>query len=298
MADPADLEQLAARLEQSGDYRILRRVPVVTRYADDDPATVKRLGLIVDIETTGLDPASDRIIELACLPFHFSSEGVLYDVLPAYAGFEDPGQPLPEEVVRLTGITDDQLLGRKLDDETVTALASPANLIIAHNAAFDRCFLERRFPLFVDKPWACSFGQVPWTEEGLGSTKLDYLLSRFGFFFDDHRAMADCRAVLHLLSLTLPSGRPILPLLLANARRRAFRIWALEAPIECKDLLKERGYRWSNGADGRPRAWFRDLDRDLVVAEELFLAEKIYDGGACRHELFRIDYSNRFSDRV
>ena len=85
MADPADLEQLAVHLEQSGDYRILRRVPVVTRYADDDPASVKRLGLIVDIETTGLDPASDRIIELACLPFHFSSEGVLYDVLPGYA---------------------------------------------------------------------------------------------------------------------------------------------------------------------------------------------------------------------
>ena len=37
MADPADLEQLAVRLEQSGDYRILRRVPVVTRYADEIP---------------------------------------------------------------------------------------------------------------------------------------------------------------------------------------------------------------------------------------------------------------------
>jgi DNA polymerase III epsilon subunit-like protein len=74
MAD-LDLEQLAARLEQSGDYRILRRVPVLMRYADDDPATIKRLGLIVDIETTGLDPAKDKIIELACLPFHFSSDG-------------------------------------------------------------------------------------------------------------------------------------------------------------------------------------------------------------------------------
>jgi hypothetical protein len=153
MADPADLESLAARLDQSDDYRILRRVPVVTRYADDDPAAVKRLGLIVDIETTGLDPASDRIIELACLPFHFSSEGVLYDVLPGYAGFEDPGQPLHEEVVRLTDITDDQLVGQRLDEQAVTTLATPVNLIIAHNAAFDRCFLERRFPLFIDKPW-------------------------------------------------------------------------------------------------------------------------------------------------
>jgi hypothetical protein len=168
---------------------------------------------------------------------------VLYDVLPGYASFEDPGQPLHEEVVRLTGITDDQLRGQKLDEQAVTTLATPANLIIAHNAAFDRCFLERRFPLFVDKPWACSMGQVPWAEEGLGSAKLDYLLNRFGFFFDDHRAMADCRAVLHLLSLNLPrSGRAIMPLLLANARQRAFRIWALEAPVECKDLERRRGW--------------------------------------------------------
>jgi DNA polymerase-3 subunit epsilon len=242
MADPADLEQLAARLEQSGDYRILRRVPVLTRYADDDPTAIMRLGLIVDIETTGLDPARDKIIDLACLPFHFSSEGVVYDVLPGYAGFEDPGLPLPNEVVGLTGITDDQLRGQKLDDQIVSALATPANLVIAHNARFDRRFLERRFPLFIDKPWARFKGQVPWAEEGLGSAKLDYLLNRFGFFFEDHRAMADCRAVLHLLSLSLPrSGRPILPLLLVNAPEHAYRIWALEASIDCKHLLKERG---------------------------------------------------------
>jgi hypothetical protein len=71
---------------------------VVTRYADDDSVTVKRLGLIVDIETTGLDPARDRIIELVCLPFHFSSEGVLYDILPGYPVLEDPGQPLHADV--------------------------------------------------------------------------------------------------------------------------------------------------------------------------------------------------------
>ena len=53
-----------------------------------------------------------------------------------------------------------------------------------------------------------------------------------------------------------------------------------------------------HGSDGRPRAWYRDLDRELLVEEELFLAEKVYNGGHCRHELIRIVYSNRFSDRV
>jgi hypothetical protein len=32
--------------------------------------------------------------------------------------------------------------------------------------------------------------------------------------------------------------------------------------------------------------------------EERFLAEKVYDGGDCRHELIRINYRNRFSDRI
>ena len=64
-----------------------------------------------------------------------------------------------------------------------------------------------------------------------------------------------------------------------------------------RNLLKQRGYRWNGGEDGRPRAWYRDLDRDLVAEEEIFLADKVYDGD-CRHERVRIDYSNRFSDRV
>jgi DNA polymerase-3 subunit epsilon len=92
-------------------------------------------------------------------------------------------------------------------------VAEAANLITAHNASFDRRFLERRFPVFIAKPWACSMKQLPWADEGLGSAKLDYLLSQLGFFFDDHRAMADCHALLHQLSLNLPrSGRAILPL--------------------------------------------------------------------------------------
>ena len=199
MADHDDLEDLALRLEESGDYRVLRRVPVVERYADDD-ATTKRLGLIVDVETTGLDPTRDKIIELAILPFDFSSEGVLYGVRDSYAGFEDPGMPIPKEISRLTGITDDDVRGQTLDDDAVAALAADASLVIAHNAGFDRRFLERRFPVFVDTPWGCSREQVPWAAEGLRSRSLDYLLYRFGYFFDGHRALNDCQAVLHLLS--------------------------------------------------------------------------------------------------
>jgi DNA polymerase III subunit epsilon len=297
MADTDDMEALAARLEQTGDYRILRRVPSVPRYAEPPTGIELRRGLLVDVETTGLDPTRDKIIELAILPFDFSSEGGLYAVHEGYAGFEDPGAPLPELVVRLTGITDHDVQGKRLDDDAVAALAAEAALVIAHNAGFDRRFLERRFPVFVDKPWGCSREQVPWADEGLRSRSLDYLLFRYGWFFDGHRAMNDCRATLHLLSMTLPlSGRPVFPVFLENARRRVWRIWALDTPFDLKERLKACGYRWSNGEDGRPKAWFRDVDDADLAAEEQFLANEIY-AGQPRHDCRRIDFRNRFSGR-
>jgi DNA polymerase-3 subunit epsilon len=297
MADTDDLEALAARLKQSGNYRILRRVPTVSSHAEPPTGTELRRGLIVDVETTGLDPVRDTIIELAMLPFDFSSEGHLYGVHDGYAGFEDPGAPLPAEIVRLTGITDAYVHGQTLDDDAVAALAAEASLVIAHNAGFDRRFLERRFPVFVDKPWGCSREQVPWAEEGLRSRSLDYLLYRYGWFFNGHRAMNDCRATLHLLSMTLPlTGRPVFPVFLESARRRVWRIWALDSPFDLKDRLKARGYRWSNGDDGRPKAWFRDVDDADLAAEEQLLADEIY-GGQPRYTKTRIDFRNRFSDR-
>ena len=41
-------------------------------------------------------------------------------------------------------------------------------LVIAHNAAFDRPFLERRLPIFAEKHWACSRFDVDWKASGIG----------------------------------------------------------------------------------------------------------------------------------
>lgn len=297
MTSKTDWEQLATRLDAEADYRVLRRVPDVGRYAASDGVR-PRLGLIVDVETTGLDPDLHKIIELAILPFHFSSTGMIYDVLPGYAGFEDPKEPIPPEIVDLTGITDAEVRDQALDDEAVADLVGSSSLVIAHNAGFDRRFLERRFPLFIDKPWACSFSQIPWSEEGLASRKLDYILGQLGFFFDDHRALADCQAVLHLLSLDLPrSGRTIFKTLLETARQPSIRMWAVGAPFDAKDALKERGYAWNPGNDGRPRAWFVDIDEAALKGEREFLCETVYAGDP-RFQESKVDYNNRFSDRI
>jgi hypothetical protein len=60
-----DLDALAALLAASGRYRVLRRLVAQAAEAGD----VVRQGLMVDMETTGLDPAQYEIIELAMRPF-------------------------------------------------------------------------------------------------------------------------------------------------------------------------------------------------------------------------------------
>ena len=54
------------------------------------------------------------------------------------------------------------------------------------------------------------------------------------------------------------------------------RLWAEQSPFELKDVLKRRGYRWSDGADGRPRSWYVDLDEGKLDDEIAFLKTEIY----------------------
>ena len=54
------------------------------------------------------------------------------------------------------------------------------------------------------------------------------------------------------------------------------RVWAEQSPFELKDTLKRRGYRWCDGADGRPKSWYIDIDEVKLPAEMAFLKNEIY----------------------
>jgi DNA polymerase-3 subunit epsilon len=77
--------------------------------------------------------------------------------------------------------------------------------------------------------------------------------------------------------LELPTaGAPALGILLEQARKKTMRVWAEQSPFELKDALKRRGYRWSDGSDGRPRSWYVDVDESRLDDEIAFLKTEIY----------------------
>jgi DNA polymerase-3 subunit epsilon len=288
-------EEMAKTLEATGDYRVLRRLSPRTSLKADGPT---RLGLFVDVETTGLDPARDEIIELAMVPFTYSLSGEVLEVHQAFQSYREPSVPIAPEITALTGITDAMVEGASIDPDVVASFVAPAAVVVAHNAGFDRRFLERLSPVFTTKPWACSMSQVEWQVEGFEGTKLAYLVAHAGFFYDRHRAMNDCLAAIELLARPLPSGgATALGKLLDRARRPTYRIWAENSPFEFKDLLKARGYRWNPEGNAQPRAWYVDVAADLRDAEIIYLQREIYQNDV-NLLVTRIDAHDRFSDRV
>lgn len=284
----SDTEACAALLDAHPDYRVLRRLPVRLHW-DDTPTTGRTRVLILDTETTGLDPSKEKIIELAMLRLDVdTATGQPLGLLQVFDELEDPGRAIPKEVVALTGITDVDVQGKRLDEARIAAMLDGVDVVIAHNAAFDRPFCEARIPQFRDLAWACSFADIDWKAQGRHSSKLEALALELGWFYDAHRAEMDCHALLAVLCAPLPKSpeRNGLTTLLAAVRRPALRIYATHAPFDAKDLLKARGYRWN----AEQKVWSSRLaDEAALEAECEWLKTDVYGG---RHAVVAIEQSD------
>ncbi|MCK4579255.1 MAG: 3'-5' exoribonuclease, partial [Candidatus Marinimicrobia bacterium] len=99
--------------------------------------------VVIDFETTGLDTAKSRIIEIAAVRF---SDG---EATGSYQQLIDPGEPIPCEIIELTNISDEMVAGQPaIEDEAQTLIdfvgASP---LVAHNIRFDLAFLNNVYEL-------------------------------------------------------------------------------------------------------------------------------------------------------
>ena len=295
--DTTNLAAMAEALSRSADYRVLRRLVPRPAY---QPTVGQdcRTGILLDTETTGLDHAKDEIIELGMVKFDYAADGRIIGVRDTFSAFNEPSAPISAEVTALTGITDDMVAGHKFDDAAVAAFAEDAVIMIAHNSAFDRKFVERYWPVFEHRAWACSMSEIDWRKHGFAGSQLGYLLNGAGYFHQAHRAVDDCHALLEVLAFELPTaGSPALSLLLETARKPTMRVWAEQTAFALKDSLKRRGYRWNDGSDGRPKSWFIDVHEAALDDEIDFLRTQIYMQDV-EPTVQRLTAFTRFSGRI
>ena len=132
---------MANGLEQSEDYRVLRRL--VPRALSKPPVEDFKMGILLDFETTGLDTTKDEVIELGMVKFSYSGRGEVTAVVDTFSSFNQPSKSIPSEVTALTGITNEMVSGQRIDPDAVSSFVSNSDFVIAHNANFDRKFAER-----------------------------------------------------------------------------------------------------------------------------------------------------------
>ncbi|PNP98827.1 3'-5' exonuclease [Sphingobium sp. SA916] len=256
------------------DFRVQRRLMPVSAFHEAVPSVPSRIGVAIDVETTGLNHDADRIIELAVQRFRFDARERIIQVGMPRVWREDPAMPLDPRITMLTGLTEEDVAGQAIDDAAAVDILASADIIVAHNAAFDRPFVDRRLPAIAGKPWACSMAELDWLELGFEGRALAHLVSQCGWFYEGHRAENDILALLYLLSHGLPDGETILAKLIACSDQPTWRVNAVDAPFDSKDRLKARRYRW----DAALRFWWKSIGHGDADAERTWLLSDVYGG--------------------
>jgi len=289
-----NVKNLLAQLSKLG-YRFTRPIQPRTEFSDQAPPETLIKAVILDTETTGFNNNSDKVIELGMVAFELCpSSGQAYKVLGTFNQLEDPGFPIPPESMKVHGITDEMVHGKVIDDSELTDFLKDTRLIIAHNANFDRPFVESRFPIFKDYAWACSLSQIPWKEEGLSSAKQEFLAYCFGFHYEGHRASNDCQALLEILQQNFPeSGSLVMKRLLENITKKELIVWPLGNLYDVRDKLKARGYKWFSDR----KMWAGSITLDALELEVEWLKTEVYDGRPFQLEQERMNAKNRFTNR-
>lgn len=153
--------------------------------------------LCLDIETTGLNPKTEKIIEIGAVRVR---DGVITDCFESLVA---PGRLLQERITNLTGITDKMLEGAPEKEEVIPKFLKFAgdDILLGHSVLFDYSFLKRaavncneRFERNGIDTLKIARKFLPEIE----SRSLGYLCSYYKIEHKAHRALADAKATVSL----------------------------------------------------------------------------------------------------
>lgn len=153
----------------------------------------------IDVETTGLNPYSNRIVEIGAVAFDQAGQE-----LSRFQSLVNPECPMPERVTQIHGLTDDDVRLAPLFSEVaplfLSYLKSIDNpIIIAHNSSFDSNFITNELwrlaspPPYGDIEVFCSRDMAKRKCPGMRSYSLGDLVRMLSLpLHNFHRSIADC----------------------------------------------------------------------------------------------------------
>jgi len=205
--------------------------------------------LIVDTETSGLDPASGKCLEVGAVLFDVPHRAVLSQLsflLPASANPARHVNGIDPAVTRL-----EQPWRQSL--QMLAAMVSSADAVLAHNAAFDRQWFGIEPLPALDLPWICSMDDIRWPDDRHLKPRpsVQALALAYGVpVWAAHRALTDCIYLVQVLERCEQ-----LEQLLVEAQEPR-QLFCAQLPYAERFRAKQAGFRWNDPVAG---AWSRRL---------------------------------------
>lgn len=157
----------------------------------------------VDLETTGVNPAFDKIVEIGAVRFRIDGGNICYQTLV------NPGIPIPANVIRIHGITDEMVMGSPVLEDIRDAFFSflEGTVLVIQNPRFDLSFIDRAFRMSdAIMPDLNALDTVKLAKKyftALPNHKLSTLSSHLGLELVSHRALDDAIACMAVFCETL-----------------------------------------------------------------------------------------------
>ena len=221
---------------------------------DPQPQPPERL-LILDTETTGLDPLRHQCIEVGALLFDVPQRAVLSQIsflLPCQSNEAEAVNGIAAAVTRLSQPWPQALA-------YFETLLADADLVLAHNAGFDRQWFGHGHLPAIAKPWLCSMEDLRWPAERnlrANPSVRDLALAYGVPVWAAHRALTDCI----YLAQVLERCEDLEGLLSTGLEPR--QLYRARLPYEERHRARQAGFRWN---DPVPKAWSRRLSAREVA---------------------------------
>ncbi len=212
--------------------------------------------LILDTETTGLDPLKHRCIEVGAVLFDVPQRAVLSQIsflLPCQTNEAETVNGIAAAVTRLSQPWPEALA-------YFQTLVAASDLILAHNAGFDRQWFGHGPLPAIEKPWLCSMEDLRWPPDRnlrANPSVRDLALAYGVPVWAAHRALTDCI----YLAQVLERCDDLEGLLCAGLEPR--QLYRARLPYEERHRARQAGFRWN---DPVPKAWSRRLSAREAAA--------------------------------
>ena len=151
----------------------------------------------LDLETTGLDPRCDKIIEIGAVKVRNG------EIVDTFQSFVNPGRMLPEKIIELTGICDSDLKDANSIDVVAPKFLefSGEDIFLGHSVMFDYSFMKKAavdHKLKFERLGVDTLKIARKFLPDLESRSLDYLCKHYEIPHVAHRALEDAKATVAL----------------------------------------------------------------------------------------------------